>query len=65
MLRAHEAGDRVERVEPVASAAELLAAQDAARRVHAADALRAYVVALLQRTREDQRVELGASRAPG
>ena len=34
--------------EPVAAAADVLAAQDAARRVHASDALRAYVVALLQ-----------------
>src|SRR6187402_299955 len=51
MLRAHESADRVEDVEPVANAAELLAVQDAARRVHAADPLRAYVVALLGRTR--------------
>src|ERR671930_1079009 len=53
MLRAHETGDRVDAVEPVATAAELLAAQDAARRVHTSDALRAYVVALLTRTRRD------------
>ena len=43
----------------------LLAVQDAARRVHASDALRGYVVALLQRTREDPRVELGASPRAG
>ena len=43
----------------------VLAAQDAARRVHASDALRAYVVALLARTREDPRVELGASPRAG
>jgi MoxR-like ATPase len=65
MLRAHETGDRVELVEPVATAAELLAAQDAAMRVHASDALRGYVVALLHRTREDPRVELGASPRAG
>jgi MoxR-like ATPase len=65
MLRAHESADRVEDVEPVANAAELLAVQDAARRVHAADPLRAYVVALLGRTREDRRVELGASPRAG
>ena len=35
------------------------------RRVHASDALRAYVVALLGRTREDPRVELGASPRAG
>ena len=34
-------------------------------RVHASDALRAYVVALLARTREDRRVELGASPRAG
>ena len=47
------------------AAAELLAAQQAATRVHASDALRAYVVALLARTREDERVELGASPRAG
>ncbi|MEA2252767.1 MAG: MoxR-like ATPase [Solirubrobacteraceae bacterium] len=65
MLRAHEVSDRVEVLEPVASAAELLDVQDAARRVHASDALRAYVVRLLQRTRDDARVELGGSPRAG
>jgi MoxR-like ATPase len=65
MLRAHESVDRVEEIVPAAGAAELLAVQDAARRVHASDALRAYVVALLARTREDPRVELGASPRAG
>jgi MoxR-like ATPase len=65
MLRAHEVSDRVEVLEPVASAADLLAAQDAARRIHASDALRGYVVSLLARTREDPRIELGASPRAG
>jgi MoxR-like ATPase len=65
MLRAHEVSDRVDVLEPVATAAELLAAQDAARRVHASDALRGYVVSLLHRTREDPRAELGASPRAG
>ena len=65
MLRAHETGDRVEAIEPVATAAELLQAQDAAVRVHTSDALRKYVVSLLHRTRQDQRVELGASPRAG
>jgi MoxR-like ATPase len=65
MLRAHEAGDRVEGAEAVATAADLLVAQDAARRVHTSDALRGYVVALLNRTREDPRVELGGSPRAG
>jgi MoxR-like ATPase len=65
MLAAHEAGDRVGELEPVAGAAELLAAQDAASRVLTSDALRAYVVALLGVTRQDPRVELGASPRAG
>ena len=65
MLRVHEMGDRVDAVEPAASAADLLSVQEAARRVHASDALRAYVVSLLGRTREDARVELGASPRAG
>ena len=65
MLRSHEAGDRVDLVEPVATAADVLVVQDAARRVYASDALRTYVVALLARTREDPRVELGASPRAG
>jgi MoxR-like ATPase len=59
MLRAHEVSDRVDVLEPVATAAELLAVQDAARRIHASDALRGYVVSLLHRTRDDPRAELG------
>jgi MoxR-like ATPase len=65
MLSDHEAGDRVRTLAPVASAAEVLAAQDAATRVQASDALRDYVVRLLWRTREDPRVELGASPRAG
>ena len=65
MLRSHEAGDRIEDVEAVATAAEVLGLQDAARRVHVADALRTYVVSLLARTRGDVRVELGASPRAG
>src|SRR4051794_13593409 len=65
MLAAHESGDRVAELETVAPAADLLAAQDAAARVIASDALREYVVALLGRTRSDTRVELGASPRAG
>jgi MoxR-like ATPase len=65
MLSAHESGDRVEHLTPVASAADLLAAQDAAIRVRVTDALRAYVLALLQHTRDDPRVELGGSPRAG
>ena len=65
MLAGHEAGDRVLDLQPVADHAEVLAAQDAARRVHASKALRDYIVTLLRRTRDDERVELGASPRAG
>ena len=65
MLAAHEHGDRVADLEPVADAPTLLAAQDATMRVHASPALRQYVVSLLGRTRSDPRVELGASPRAG
>jgi len=65
MLAAHEAGDRVLALMPVATAGEVLAAQDAAARVRAAEPLRDYIVRLLWRTREDPRVDLGASPRAG
>jgi MoxR-like ATPase len=65
MLRAHESGDRVDGVEAVGDPGDLLAAQDAAHRIHTADALRSYVVSLLTRTRDDPRTELGASPRSG
>ncbi len=65
MLERHQSGDRVEELESVASAAEVLAMQDAAMRIRATQALRDYVVALLRRTREDARVELGGSPRAG
>jgi MoxR-like ATPase len=65
MLAGHEGGDRVLDLQPVVDRKEVLEAQDAARRVHASKALRDYIVALLRRTREDTRVELGASPRAG
>jgi MoxR-like ATPase len=65
MLADHEAGDRVLSLSSVATAAQLLAAQDAATRIHASQPLRDYVVRLLWRTREDPRVDLGASPRAG
>jgi MoxR-like ATPase len=65
MLADHEAGDRVLTLVPVATAAEVLAAQDAAKRVRASEPLREYIVRLLWRTREDPRVDLGASPRAG
>jgi MoxR-like ATPase len=65
MLAAHEGGDQVLALRPVVTAAEVLAAQDAAIRVRASDPLREYIVNLLWRTREDPRVDLGASPRAG
>jgi MoxR-like ATPase len=65
MLAAHESGDRVLSLAPVATAAEVLAAQDAAARISASLPLRDYVVKLLWRTRQDPRVDLGASPRAG
>ncbi len=65
MLSDHAAGDRVLDLESVASVSEILAAQQAAASVHASDALRRYVVSLLEATRSDSRTELGASPRAG
>src|SRR3954470_13915281 len=65
MLAGHEGGDRVLGLDPVADRAEVVEAQDAARRVHASRALREYIVSLLRHTRADHRVELGASPRAG
>jgi MoxR-like ATPase len=65
MLADHGAGDGVLRLSPVSTAGEILAAQNRVARVIASEALRDYIVALLWRTREDPRVELGASPRAG
>jgi MoxR-like ATPase len=65
MLAEHSVGDRVLELAPVATAADVLAAQEAAAAVHASSAVRNYVVSLLWHTRQDPRVELGASPRAG
>jgi MoxR-like ATPase len=65
MLADHERSDRVAELEPVVTHDEIIAAQEATARVHVAPALREYIVALLERTRRDPRVELGASPRAG
>jgi MoxR-like ATPase len=65
MLAVHAAGDRVLDLQPVAAVGEVLAAQLAAAQVHASEALRRYVVAVLEQTRSDPRTELGASPRAG
>jgi MoxR-like ATPase len=61
MLAAHGGRDVVEDLEPVADVGTILAAQAAVAAVHGSEALRRYVVTLCAATREDFRVELGAS----
>jgi MoxR-like ATPase len=65
MLAGHEGGDRVNELEAVVDRAEVLESIEAAQRVHASKALRDYIVALIRHTREDPRVELGASPRSG
>jgi len=65
MLLGHESRDKVLELEAVADRAEIVEAVETAHRVHASRALRDYIVALLRRTREDERVELGASPRAG
>jgi MoxR-like ATPase len=65
MLLDHAERDRVLDLEPVTEVAEVLAAQGAAAAVHGSEALRRYVVAILDATRADPRVDLGASPRAG
>src|SRR5689334_1162534 len=65
MLLDHAEHDRVLDLESVTDVAEVLAAQAAAAGVHGSEALRRYVVAILDATRSDPRVELGASPRAG
>jgi MoxR-like ATPase len=65
MLLDHAERDRVLDLEPVADVAEVLSAQAAAAAVHGSEALRRYVVAILDATRADPRVDLGASPRAG
>lgn len=65
MLLDHAERDRVLDLEPVTDVAEILAAQGAAAAVHGSEALRRYVVAILDATRADPRVDLGASPRAG
>ena len=65
MLAEHSEHDRVLDLGPVTGVGEVLAAQAAVAAVHGSDALRRYVVAVLDATRADPRVELGASPRAG
>jgi MoxR-like ATPase len=65
MLLDHAESDRVLDLEAVADVGDVLAAQAAAGAVHGSDALRRYVVSILDATRADPRVDLGASPRAG
>ncbi|MBN1528452.1 MAG: MoxR family ATPase [Thermoleophilaceae bacterium] len=65
MLAEHGERDRVLDLEPVADVGDVLAAQVAAGAVHGSEALRRYIVGILEATRRDSRVELGASPRAG
>ena len=65
MLAEHSARDRVLDLEPVTGVGEVLAAQAAVAGVHGSEALRRYIVTVLDATRADPRVELGASPRAG
>ena len=61
MLEDHARHDRVLDLEAVTDVGTVRAAQAAVSAVHASEALRRYAVALGEATREDSRVDLGAS----
>jgi MoxR-like ATPase len=65
MLAEHAASDRVLELDTVAEVGEVIAAQTAAGAVHGSEALRRYVVGILEATRADPRVDLGASPRAG
>jgi MoxR-like ATPase len=65
MLAEHSGRDRVADLDAVTGVGEVLAAQAAVAAVHGSEALRRYVVALVDATRADPRVELGASPRAG
>jgi MoxR-like ATPase len=65
MLTENASETPLDSLEPVASARELLAAINDAKRVYVEDSLNRYVVALLRQTRADGRLYLGASPRAG
>jgi len=65
MLLDLAARDALDHVTPVADVAAIVAARDVVDRVHADPALAAYVVGLVEATRRDPRIQLGASPRAG
>jgi len=65
MLTEQTSAPPLERLEPVAGAAEALGLVEAAQAVFVEESLNRYVVALLRSTRSDSRLYLGASPRSG
>ena len=65
MLSEQATDTPIDRLEPVATAQELLAGIEDARRVFVEESLNRYIVALLRNTRSDSRLYLGASPRAG
>jgi MoxR-like ATPase len=65
MLSEQATDSPIERLEPVATAQEILAGIEDARRIYVEESLNRYVVALLRNTRSDSRLYLGASPRAG
>ncbi|MGD9721146.1 MAG: AAA family ATPase [Pirellulales bacterium] len=61
MLELLEHGHPVDNVEPVVTAADLLAAQRAVREIHVDDKVRRYLMQIVHETREHSDLSLGAS----
>jgi MoxR-like ATPase len=65
MLTEQTSEPPLEALEPVSSALDIVAVAEQARRIYVEDSLNRYVVALVQHTRADQRLYLGASPRAG
>ena len=61
VLEVHGQGDRLAALQPVTDAQTVAALIDAAKNLHAADALRRYIVELVRATRDHAAVQLGGS----
>jgi MoxR-like ATPase len=65
LLAEQGAGDPVAAIEPVATVADVRTAIAAARALHVEPAVNGYAVSILERTRDDARLSLGASPRAG
>jgi MoxR-like ATPase len=61
VLARYQQSEPLEELAPVASAADMLALQQAVRQLHIADPVRRYVIEIVRATRSSDEVQLGAS----